>query len=97
MLTTAPCTPQENGTSECGYCHIVETGLTLLHQAYFPLSYEAYPFQTAVYFINHMLALVLQNKSFFECLFGRQPNYKKLSHFGCQCFMWLKPYNSNKM
>lgn len=31
-----------------------------------------------VYLINNMLALVLQNKNPFKCLFDRQPNYKKL-------------------
>ena len=40
---------------------------------------------------------ILQKKSPFESLFGRQPNYKKLHTFRCQCFPWLKPYNHNKM
>ena len=96
-LTTAPHTPQQNGTSERRHRHIVETGLTLLSQATLPPSYWSYAFQAAVYLINHMPTTILNNKSPFECLFGRLPNYKKLRIFGCQCYPWLKPYSTSKL
>jgi hypothetical protein len=78
MLTIAPHTPQQNGTSERRHRHIIETGLMLLHQAHLPMSYWTHAFQTAIYLIN-----VLNNKSPFESIFGRQPNYHKLRTFGC--------------
>jgi transposase InsO family protein len=78
MLTIAPHTPQQNGTSERRHRHIIKTGLMLLHQAHLPMSYWTHAFQTAIYLIN-----VLNNKSPFESIFGRQPNYHKLRTFGC--------------
>jgi transposase InsO family protein len=37
--TTAPYTPQQNGVSERRHRHLVETGLTLLHDAHLDFSY----------------------------------------------------------
>ena len=37
--TTAPRTPQQNGVSEHRHRHLVETGLTLLHDAHLDFSY----------------------------------------------------------
>jgi len=55
----------------------------LLHQAHLPMSYWTHAFQTAIYLINRMPTSVLNNKSPFESIFGRQPNYHKLRTFGC--------------
>jgi transposase InsO family protein len=51
--TTAPHTPQQNGVSERRHHHLVETGLTLLHDVSLPLQYWPYAFSTAAYLINH--------------------------------------------
>ena len=51
-LTTPPHTPEHNGYSKCRNLHIVETGLTLLHQASIPLTFWPYAFATAVYLLN---------------------------------------------
>lgn len=48
--TIAPHTPQQNGVFE--HRHLVETGLTLLHDASLALSYWPHAFQTASYFTN---------------------------------------------
>ncbi|CAL2268722.1 unnamed protein product [Prunus armeniaca] len=42
-----PTPPQHNGYAERHHRHIVETGLTLLHQAFMPLLYWSYAFQAA--------------------------------------------------
>jgi len=44
-----------------------------------------------------MSTLVLQNKSPFECLFRRRPNYNFLRTFGCLCFPFLRPYHAHKL
>ena len=74
--------------------HIVETRLTLLHNASLPLSFWSFAFQIASYLINRLPTSLLNNKSSFESLFGSPPNYSKLRIFGCLCFPWLKPYTS---
>ncbi|KAM1666313.1 hypothetical protein ACFX1X_045967 [Malus domestica] len=96
-LTTPPQTPEHNGVTERRHRHVVETGLTLLHQASLPLTYWSYAFKTAVYLINRMPTHVLNNISPYKALFGDLPNYIKLRVFGCLCFPWLRPYNSNKL
>ena len=58
-LTLPPHTPQLVGTMERRHRHIVETGLTLLHQASIPFSYWSVAFSTVVYLINHLPNLVL--------------------------------------
>jgi transposase InsO family protein len=67
--TTAPHTPQQNGVTERRHRHLVETGLTLLHDASLSLSYWPHAFQTAAYLINPQPTPLLQNKSSFEVLF----------------------------
>jgi hypothetical protein len=96
-LKTPPHTPQHNGSAERRHRHIVETGLTLLHNASLPLSFWSFAFQTASYLINRLPTPLLNNKSPFESLFRSPPNYSKLRIFGCLCFPWLKPYTSHKL
>jgi hypothetical protein len=38
----------------------------------------------------------LQNKSSFQKLFNRSPDYEFLKIFGCACFPNLRPYNKHK-
>ena len=95
--TTAPHTPQQNGVSERHHRHLVETGLTLLHDAHLDFSYWPYAFQIASYLINRQPTPLLQEKSPFEVLFGQTSNYLKLKKFGCICYPLTRPYNSNKM
>ena len=71
-FTTPPHTPKHNGYSECRHRHIVETGLTLLHQASIPLTFWSYAFSTTIYLINRMTKVGLSLGSSFE-------NYSK--HF----------------
>lgn len=68
--TTAPHTPQQNGTAERRHRHIVETGMTLLHHASAPSNYWTHALAIAVYLINRLPTLLLMRKSPFEALFG---------------------------
>lgn len=96
-LSTPPHTPKHNGMAKRRNHHVVETGLTLLHHASMPFSYWSYAFQTVVYLINCMPTQTLTNVSLYTTLFGQNRRYHKLHVFGCQCFPWLRPYNSNKL
>ena len=53
-LTTPSHTPEHNGYSKRRHRHIVETSLTLLHQASIPLTLWSYAFATVVYVINRV-------------------------------------------
>lgn len=68
--TTTSHTTQQNGIAEWRQRHLVETGLTLLHDASLNLSYWSHTFQTMSYLINRQPTLILQNKSPFKVLFG---------------------------
>ncbi|CAA7053046.1 unnamed protein product [Microthlaspi erraticum] len=96
-LTSPPHTPEHNGISERKHRHIVETGLTLLHQASIPTTYWTYAFATAVYLINRLPTPVIAHQSPYFKLFQQQPNYLKLRVFGSLCFPWLRPYTSHKL
>ena len=89
--------PQQNGVSERRHHHLVETGLTLLHDASLPLSYWPHAFSMATYLINRQPTPFLHNKSPFEDFFHQPPNYLKLKKFGCLCFPLTKPYNTHKL
>lgn len=65
-LTSPPHTPEHNGISEQKKNHIVETGMTLLHDYNLPTTYWTFAFQTGVYLINRMISVKLGNKSSYE-------------------------------
>ena len=80
-LIAPPHTPEHNGYSEHRHRHIIETGLTLLHQTPIPLTFWLYAFSTAVYLINRMPKVGLSLGSSFEKLFHNAPNPSKLRVF----------------
>jgi len=92
-----PHTHEQNDTVERRHRHIVETGLTRLGQCSAPLRFWNYAFESSIYLINRMPTLVLQNKSPFECLFRRTPDYNFLRTFRCLCFPFLRPYHAHKL
>jgi len=44
-----------------------------------------------------MPTLVFTNRSSFDCLFQRSPDYHFLRTFRCLCFPFLPPYNNHKL
>lgn len=96
-FTSPPHTPEHNGVAERKHRHIVEMSLTLLHQSSLPTTYWTYAFATAVYLINRLPLLVLQQLSPYAKFFQKEPNYLKLRIFGCACYPWLRPYAKHKL
>ena len=54
-------------------------------------------FQTALYLINRLPTRVLQYITPYEKIFHKSPSYDTLRVFGCACFPYLRPYNTNKL
>lgn len=81
-LTTPPHTPEHNGNSERRHCHVVDTGLALLHHASMPLTYWSYAMTTATYLINRLPKIDLSMTSSFEKLLNHPPNISILRVFG---------------
>jgi hypothetical protein len=52
---------------------------------------------TACFLINRLPSSLNSAKSPFELLFNKSPDYTFLKSFGCECWPYLRPYNSNKM
>ncbi|KAI5345120.1 hypothetical protein L3X38_012997 [Prunus dulcis] len=89
--------PEQNGLAERKHRHIVDTGLTLLAHASMPLAYWAEAMHTAVYLINRLPSKVLGLQSPSQILLHKEPNFAFLKIFGCACFPYLRPYNTNKL
>ena len=84
-------TPQQNGVSERCHRHLVETSLTLLHDASLPLSYWPHAFSTATYLINRQSTPLLHNKSPFEALFHQPPTILNSKNSGVYVFLSPSP------
>lgn len=51
---------------------------------------------SSTYLINRLPTETLSQKSPFEVLFSRKPDYKFFKVFGWACFPFLRPYQSHK-
>lgn len=91
-----PHTHHQNGVVERKHRHIVDLGLTLLSHASLPLKFWDHAFLTAVYLINRLPTMSLNQHIPYAVLFNQNPDYKFLKVFGCACFPLLRPYNSQK-
>lgn len=63
-----PYTPEHIGIAKRKHRHIVETALTLLSHSSVPQKFWCFAFQMAVYLINHMPTVQLNNKCPHEIL-----------------------------
>ncbi|KAK5772128.1 hypothetical protein PVK06_048399 [Gossypium arboreum] len=86
-------TSEQNGLVERKHRHIVDVGLTILAQANVPMHLWAH----AVHLINRLPTPVLNGKSPYELLYKSVPTYMHLKVFGCRCYPYLRPFNSNKL
>ena len=75
---------------------MVETSLTLLAHGHVPLKFWNFAFTMSIMSINQTPTPVLHNKSPFQLLYGKDPNYLNMKPFGCAIFPFIKPYNKNK-
>jgi hypothetical protein len=96
-----PYTLEQNDMVERKHHHIIETGLSLLDFAGLPRKFWLKAFTTAVYPINRMPLKIDNdqdaNRTPYEYLFKRTPDYSHLHAFDCLCYPWLRPYHKNKL
>ncbi|PKU65951.1 Retrovirus-related Pol polyprotein from transposon TNT 1-94 [Dendrobium catenatum] len=93
---SCPYTPEQNGVVERKHRHLLETTRTLLYTASVPNSFWPDAVLTATYLINRMPSPNTNNKSPYELLHQKQPEYAHLRTFGCACFPLIPASNRNK-
>lgn len=63
--------------------HLLETARSIMFQASLPRKFWGECVQAATYIINRLPSKVINNKTPFEIVFGKEPNYDFLKVFGC--------------
>lgn len=94
---SCPHTPKQNGLVDRKHRHIIVTTLSLMAHSYLPSKYRFDAVSTAVFLINRLPTRVLGNVSPYEKLFRSVLDYNLLRCFGCMCYPYLRPYDSNKL
>lgn len=89
-------TPKQNAVVERKHQHLLNVTRALLIQSLVPLCLWEHCIQTAVHIINRLPSLLLLNKSTFELLNKKKPNYSHLSIFSCLCYVSTSQYNRLK-
>ncbi|PKU68147.1 Retrovirus-related Pol polyprotein from transposon TNT 1-94 [Dendrobium catenatum] len=95
--TSCPYTPEQNGLAERKHRHIIETTRALLFTASVPYTYWPDAVSTAVYLINRLPPITLNNLSPFETLHKQKPDYGHLNIFGCECFPLMPHHARHKL
>lgn len=96
-IFTCPYTSEQNGRVERKHRQIVEYGLILLAQAKMPFHFWWEAFHTAVFNINRLPTSALSNKTPFETLYKKKPDFTILHPFGSTAFPLITPYNNHKL
>ncbi|XP_019257850.1 PREDICTED: uncharacterized protein LOC109236082 [Nicotiana attenuata] len=79
-------TPQQNGVVERRHRHILETERAIRFQGHLPIRFWGECVEAAVYIINKIPSTILNNRSPFEMLFGRQASISHMRVLKCLCF-----------
>lgn len=95
-LISCPSTPQQNGMAERKHRNLTELGLSMLYQSFTPLKYWVEAFYSANFISNLIPSAALDQKSPFEILFKKTPDYYFLRVFGSACYPCLRPYAHHK-
>lgn len=89
-------TPQQNGIIERKHQHLLGLARALMFQSKFPQCFWAHAITHAVHLINRYPTRFLSQKSPFQILFGKLPNFTFLKTFGSLCYPSTNQANRKK-
>ncbi|XP_073816655.1 ecdysteroid phosphate phosphatase isoform X1 [Musca autumnalis] len=95
--TTVVYTPQQNGIAERANRTLMEMARCLLLDSGLPQSIWSEALNTSVYIRNRCPTKVLQNKTPYECWYGRKPSVAHLRTFGCDVVALNKRKGKSKL
>uniref|UniRef100_A0A2N9HIN2 Integrase catalytic domain-containing protein n=1 Tax=Fagus sylvatica TaxID=28930 RepID=A0A2N9HIN2_FAGSY len=96
-LSVLPGTSQQNGRAKRKLRHILDTVRALLLSSKVPVPFWGEAVLTATHAINHIPSPTISNQTPYERLFGSPPHYQHLRSFGSAYFVFLQPYEHNKL
>lgn len=95
-LVSCPSTPQHNGIAERKHRHLIELGLAMMFQSKTPLKYWVEAFYYGNFITNLFPSASFNQKTPYEVLLHKSPDYSFLRVFGSACYPCLRPFSQHK-
>lgn len=80
-------TPEQNGITERKHQYILNVARCLKMHSKLPITFWTYFISYAIHLTNKMPTPLLKNKSPFQVLYNKTPNYNELKSFGCLVYV----------